>query len=332
MGYADDALFSFRRALELNQYSHATLFNIGNYYRLRRRYDEALNYYLSAINIKPDKVSALTHIMSIYLDKKEYPTALDYAERSYSIEQNELTIANLCITLACCNRKEEALEKCEDLNVSRDYRKIRSYIFYVNNEFIESINEINTYFNEGNMDYELAMRKVYCLININKILEAISWFNEIETNYFIYPFDYNNIGWTLFEKKAALKESVGFLQKAVDADPSMLAAWKNLQSVLGELGRFQDGLIVSNRAINYYPDDSGIIMNRSKFLLLTGNLSSGIKYMASGFSRFFGVNISESQLEEMFHESLVKTGFKDIESLDKFFKQIVLLSEKSKNN
>lgn len=332
MGFAEDALFSFRRALELNPDSHATLFNIGNYYRIRYRYDEALNYYLSAINLKPDKVSALTHILSIYQNKNDYLTALDYAKRAYLIEQDDITIANLSITLAYCNFEKEALEKCEELKTSVDYRKIRTYIFYLSGKFEESLNEINIYFDEGNMDYDLAIKKIYCFININKVDEAISWLREIESNYFIYPIEYNNIGWALFEKKVALNESAEFFHKAVDADPSMIAAWKNLQSVLGELRRYQDGLIVSNRAINYYPDDPKIMMNRSIFLFMTGNLTAGIKYITSEFTRLFGGNFTQIQIEEMINEGLAKTGFKDIESLETIFKHLITLSEQSKNN
>ncbi|MCX5889340.1 MAG: tetratricopeptide repeat protein [Deltaproteobacteria bacterium] len=332
MGFAEDALFSFRRALELKPDSHATLFNIGNYYRVRYRYDEALEYYFAAIKIKPDKVSALTHIMSIYENKSDFATALDYAERAYSIEQDERTISNLCIILARCGREEEAIEKCEELRNSIEYRKIRAYIFYASNQFEKSINETDIYFSEGNMDYDLSIKKVYSFLNINKIVEAISWFKEIESNHFIYPSDYNNIGWALFEKKVALDESTEFFQKAVDADPSMIAAWKNLQSVLGELRKYQDGLIVSNRAINYYPDDPKIMMNRSMFLFMTGNLNLGIKYMTSELSRLFGGNITQSQIEEMINEGLAKTGFKNIESFETFFKHLIALSDQSKNN
>jgi tetratricopeptide (TPR) repeat protein len=63
MGYPEDAFLSYKRALELNNESHATLYNIGIYYRDKRRYDEAIEYYQKALKIKPDKTSALGHLV-----------------------------------------------------------------------------------------------------------------------------------------------------------------------------------------------------------------------------------------------------------------------------
>ena len=63
---------SYRKALELNGESDATLYNIGIYYRDKGRYDEAIEYYLRAMSIKPDKTSALGHLVGIYFSRKEY--------------------------------------------------------------------------------------------------------------------------------------------------------------------------------------------------------------------------------------------------------------------
>lgn len=332
MGYTEDALFSYRRALELNPYSHATLYNIGNYYRNKFMYNEALNFYLSSIKIEPNKVSALSNITSIYLAIEDYQKALEYAERTHSIQQDEFTIANLCIALVYNNRIEEALKKCEDLSGLNDYRKIRSYIFYISNQFEESLNEINIYFDEENMDYDLAIKKVYCFIYTDRISEAMSWFKEMESVHFITPLDYNNIAWILFQKKVALEDSAKFLQKAVDADPSLLVAWKNLQCVLAELKRFQDGFKVSNRAIEYFPNDIGIIMNRSNFLLMTGNIRECINFTCKEIIRLFGVEMSQEQMEKIFNESLEKHGISDFESFEKLFNKMIELSKELNNS
>ncbi len=193
MGYDDDALFSYRRAVELNPDSHATLYNIGNYYRRRGRYDEALAYYFRAIQIKPDKTSALGRIVSIYLAIRDYTKALQYAQKAFAVEQDETATANLCMALVSCARKEEALEKCELLIGSKYYRRIKAYIHYFSASYVECLAEMAVCFEEGNMDYALAIKKVYCLVALDRIPEATQWMDVVESIYPVSPFDYTEV-------------------------------------------------------------------------------------------------------------------------------------------
>jgi tetratricopeptide (TPR) repeat protein len=325
MGHAEDAFFSYRKALELNGESDATLYNIGIYYREKGLYDEAIKYYLRALAIKPDKTSALGHLVGIYFSRKEFAKALDYAEKAYSFEKNSINLSNLCMALALAGMKSDAIAKAEGLRDTKYHEKIRSLIFYSSEEWSKCMAEIDTFFGLWGFDYDLSIKKVYCLIYLNDIDKAISWLTEIEEKHYLYPSDYNNIGWTLYERRLDLRHSAKLLGKAVEGDPTMLAAWKNLQCVLGELKEVEEGLLVSDRALNYFPDDTGVIMNRAKFLFLSGEIRQAANFAIHEFTRLFGNEMPAQEIERMINQSFANAGMKNLEALETILKSLANL-------
>lgn len=330
MGHADDAFFSYRKALELNGEADATLYNIGIYYRDKGRYDEAIEYYLRALAIKPDKTSALGHLVGIYFSKKEYTTALVYAEKAYSFEKESINLSNLCIALALAGKKTDAITKAEGLKDTKYYEKIRAFVFYSSENWANCMAEIDKSFQLWGFDYDLSMKKVYCLIYLNDIDKATSWLSEIEEKHYLYPSDYNNIGWILYERKLDLGYSAKLLRKAVEGDPTILAAWKNLQCVLGELNEVEEGLQVSDRALNYFPDDAGIIMNRTRFLFLSGEIRQAGNYAIREFTRLFGNEMPAEEIERMINQSFANAGVKNIEPLEAIIKALAKIQRISK--
>jgi Flp pilus assembly protein TadD, contains TPR repeats len=329
MGLVDDALVSYRKALELNAESDATLYNIGIYYRDKNRYDEAIEYYQQALSIKPDKASALGHLVGIYVSKKEYKKALEYAEKAYSLEKDNINLSNLCIALTLAGIKLDALTKTEGLKGTKYHEKIRAYIFYSTEEWGSCMSEIDKFFQLWGFDYDLSIKRVYCLIHANDIKGAIAWLTELEEKHYLYPSDYNNIAWTLYEKKLEPKYAARLFRKAVDGDPTILAAWKNLQCVLAELKEVEEGLQVSDRALNYFPDDTGMIMNRTKFLFLSGDIRQAASYAIRELTRLFGQEMPPTEIEEMINQSFANAGIRNIESLETIVKALVQL-ERSK--
>jgi len=304
----------------LNGEADATLYNIGIYYRDRGRYDEAIKYYLRALAIKPDKASALGHLVGIYFSRKEYAKALEYAEKAYAFESSNINLSNLCIALALAGKKTDAITKAEGLKDTKYYEKIRAFVFYSSEDWPSCMAEIDKSFQLWGFDYDLSMKKAYCLIYLNNIEMATSWLTEVEEKHYLYPSDYNNIGWTLYERKLDLGHSAKLLRKAVEGDPTILAAWKNLQCVLGELKEFEEALLVSDRALNYFPDDTGVIMNRAKFLFLSGEIRQASSYAIREFTRLFGNEMPAEEIERMINQSFANAGLKNIESLEVIMK------------
>ncbi len=221
-------------------------------------------------------------------------------------------MSNLCLALSFAGDKEESLCRSAELRGTKYYNKIRAYIFCSSSEYHECLSEMEAFFQTGDFDYALAIKKVYCLVNVDNLEEAINWISEIERNYYVHPFDYNDIAWTLFERGLNLDYSVELLEKAVEGDPTILEAWKNLQCILAETRKIDEGLDVSNQALKYYPDDLGIIMNRAKFLLSSGNLRQFANYTVQELTRLFGGKMTNSEIEKMMNQSFTNAGIKDI--------------------
>jgi tetratricopeptide (TPR) repeat protein len=329
MGYADHALFSYQRALEYNPQSDAVLYNIGDHYRHLGRYDEAMTYYQRAILIKPDKASALGHMTSICLDRQDYATALEYAERAFLAEQSDVTTASLCLALAHCGRGDEALRKCESLKGGIRYRWVRSYIFYVSKLYADAIAEIDACEEDVGIDYALAVRKAHSLIAMDRISEVMSWIAQLERTHSISGVDYNNLGWSLFEKRKAMEYSVGLFEKAVQKEPMLLAAWINLQCILMELKRYDEGVGVSDRAIKYHPDNLSVVQNRAQCLFNTGNVRAGIDYLAERMGTLSGRPTAKSEIDAMVNESLTKVGVPDIESFERLYRDMLAKSKQA---
>ncbi len=327
MGYYEDALFSYRRSLSLNNKCDVSLYNIGIYYHSRQRYDQALKLFLSALEIMPNKVSALNRVVSIYLNQNDGPKALDYAYKAYEIDQEESTISNLCMALTISNMKEKALQRCEELSEHSIYRKVRAYIFFYSDHYEEALSEIEDFIKSGNRDYDLAIKKVFCLLNTSQTEDAITWLKELETTDYVYATDYNNIGWELYDKKYSVDFAAKLFQKAVDIDSSMLVAWRNLQCALRDLEMYNKGLIASDIAIQFFPDDVGVIMNRSWFLMMNGKLQECVSYISTEFSRLLGNEQSLDEIEEKIKASIAQYGFKDIATLEELIRERLNSSE-----
>ena len=119
-----------------------------------------------------------------------------------------------------------------------------------------------------------------------------------------------------------MRYSAKLLRKAVGGDPTILAAWKNLQCVLGELNEVEEGLLVSDHALNYFPDDTGVIMNRTKFIFISGEIRQAANYAFKELSRLFGNKMPPNEIEKMINETFVNAGIKNIESLEAIFKAL----------
>lgn len=325
MGYPEDALFSYKKALDLNRESHVTLYNIGNYYRDKYRYDEAIDNYNKALQIRPDKVSALRHLVEIYITRKEYHKALEYAQKAYLFEENEINLSHLCMALTFNEKKEEALTKSIELKGTKYHEKTRAYIFYFTGEWKKCIVEVDCFFKIWNYDYELAIKKALCLIHLNEIDGVIRWVKEIEGRNCLHPTDYNNIAWALYEKRLNLDFSAELLRKSIEGDPTILAAWKNLQCVLAELMELEEGLNISDQALQYFPDDPNVIMNRVKFLFLSGNIRQSVSYAIEEFTRLFGGTVNAPEIEKIINQSFMDHGIKDIDFLEKILVTLVQL-------
>ena len=92
--------------------------------------------------------------------------------------------------------------------------------------------------------------------------------------------------------------------------------------MLGDLNEVKEGLLVSDRALNYFPDDTGVIMNRTKFLFLSGEIRQAASYAIQEFTRLFGNEMPPDKIEKMINESFANAGIKNIKSFETIIKAL----------
>jgi len=89
-----EALEYYFNALELKPKSINTLNNIGIVYLNLWDYDKSLEYYFKALEIDSQDVDVLNNIWNIYFYKWEYFKALEYYNIALSIDPNDEDIQN----------------------------------------------------------------------------------------------------------------------------------------------------------------------------------------------------------------------------------------------
>jgi tetratricopeptide (TPR) repeat protein len=103
-----DARESFIQAEEYSTHNRAkssAIANIGLTYKKQRNYEEALKYYMDAVNY-PDPLNVLTtasiynNIAEVFKSQKDYSNALEYIEKALEISEKENDLGKHLIYIA----------------------------------------------------------------------------------------------------------------------------------------------------------------------------------------------------------------------------------------
>lgn len=91
MGKTDDALESYRRALEFDPNDAEGYSNIGNIYAERKDFTVAKQFYLKAIEIDPSSAKAYNNLGNIYFELEDYESALGCYRNAIALEPDYQT-------------------------------------------------------------------------------------------------------------------------------------------------------------------------------------------------------------------------------------------------
>lgn len=315
MGMLHESYFSYRKSLELNPISDSTLYNLGLHYERCGYFDRAIEHFEKSLSINKDKESALEHLLNCYIQTKNYEKAIQYGEKAFLINQSETNIYNLCTALALSGNIDEALSKSFLMKNSQLYLFLRAMIFYSSRNWETCLQEIDNYIETNEFNYDIAIKKINCLIYLERIDDACTLIKHIDEHYFLYPSEYNNLGFKLYEKNVELNFAKLLISKAVEIDPFLLPAWKNIQCILGSLKNHEEGIIISDTALKYFPDDIDLVLNKSRFLFYSGNFNTAVNFSLKEISRIFRYNISQPEIDEYVSQVSKKFSAQNIELL-----------------
>ncbi|MEJ2249857.1 MAG: tetratricopeptide repeat protein [Candidatus Lokiarchaeota archaeon] len=199
-GDYDQAIDSFKKALNLDPNNPDILIRIGLSYRYKREYDIAIEWYEKVLQIDPKDKLALNNIAYAYECKEEYEKAIEMYERALEIDPAyELPLVNLIKLLKTRKEFQKAIE------------------------IIEKTIKVDPV-NPGNwIDLGLL------LTEIEEYEKAVDAYNKA---IFYEPTNiaYNNLGWTYYNNKDYQKAIKAF-KKSLEMDWKYDLPYRNLNKI-----------------------------------------------------------------------------------------------------
>jgi tetratricopeptide (TPR) repeat protein len=280
MGLIEAGLYCYKKVLELNPTSHTALYNIANSLVTLGREKEALQYYENALALFPEKIVAINRMVTTYLQLGYPEKALQFSFKAIAQTDDIIVKANHALCLSANGLYDDAFSVVSQLRGNDYYyHYVNAQVLFKVKKYEESISEIDSILNLGALDYELAIKKFYCLAALGKIEEGTKWINVIEINYPFKAIDYNNIGFHLMNEMQLHEQAIPLYQKAVKQNPEMMIAWNNLQACFGELGDMSACLKSCEDALNILPFDRKSIKNKYVVLYKMGEFDGAISFL-----------------------------------------------------
>jgi tetratricopeptide (TPR) repeat protein len=306
MGIQDGALYSYQKVLRFKPESDVALYNIGNILMDQKRYGEAISYYEKCIELKPDKVDALNRLAACYRRKGEPFKALMWSSKALALSpDDEVALANHLLALSATGSHEAAFLESEKLKPHKHYyHLVRALVLIDSKKYEEALRDIDAILDFGALDYDLAIRKFYCLSALSRIDEAKDWIERIEKNYPVRAEDYNDIGYTLMSNFRLLPEAVELFRKAVSLKPELMPAWNNLQFCLGEQQLHEEVLKACDDALTINPFDTNSIKNKGRVLILLGKFDQTFLFMVQKGLELVGEGQAASELFDRVNATL----------------------------
>jgi tetratricopeptide (TPR) repeat protein len=154
----DAAITDFDRAIILGQENEETLTNLGFAFYQKGELKNAENYFMKALNKKPDFGFALNNLSATYGRLNEWEKALSYSSKAVSGNPTELSFLNTH-TLNLLENGEikkaaESLEKSLKLNPESPYSLRNKSILLIKNEQKDAAVEILKKIERTNPDVE----------------------------------------------------------------------------------------------------------------------------------------------------------------------------------
>lgn len=324
MGLREAAMYSYKKANKVNPNSDTVYYNLGNSLYDLGKYREALDCYKKSIDLKPDKKTALNRISACFIALGEYSQALEWTLKAVQDHPDDIILANLGLCYSLNGQHEKALEGAETIKHNLYlYHKVRTFALFEKKDYSNAISEIDILFNKGKLDYELGIKKFYCLTKLNKREEAIKWIAYMEDNFPINASDYNNIAYTLMTEFGLHELARGLFEKAISQEPKLMQAWNNLQVSYSESALYDQGLKACDQALAIDGYDPKSIKNKLAFLYRQGRLIDALRFTLDRVFRLFGSFDSENEINEQLNTLLEKPEMKNLQKYEEILKLLM---------
>ncbi|MGD0813697.1 MAG: tetratricopeptide repeat protein [Verrucomicrobiota bacterium] len=259
-GNVDEAIFHYRKALEINPKNAQACFNLGNSLRKKGNMDEAITQYRTALEINPHYAQACNNLGTLFFQEERLQDAINQFQKALEIQPDYAEAHyNLGLALHTEGRLDEAIAHYEKaLQVQPNYAECR---YNLGNVFDQQgrLDEARAQFQEalrikpGYAEAEENLGNAF--LHMGNASEATTHFQKALE---LEPFDpslQSNLAWLLAASPDATQrngsKAVELAQQAnhltSGTNPIVLHA---LAAALAENGRFSEALDTAQRASN----------------------------------------------------------------------------------
>jgi tetratricopeptide (TPR) repeat protein len=297
MGLTDASLFSFKRALQLNENSSEIYYSLGRVYHIRGNYEAALNSYFDAYKLNSTNKYLVNDIALCYINLNKTIEVLEWSKKAYEMGKELNAIYNYSLGLAMNNDFIKAFQIAEELEKKQFiYSKLQALIYYLKEDFEQSIKKIDFLFANGSLDYELARIKYFSLLKLNKVDLALGWIKKIEDDFPLTATDYNEMGYALISNFQMYEESIPFFEKSIKGYPELMYPWVNLQFAYIQMRLFDKALDYCDRYLKINPIDPKTILNK---ITIFGNKKKYMEIFLFCIEKLAELTGKSEQLEEI---------------------------------
>jgi tetratricopeptide (TPR) repeat protein len=278
MGLSEHAYQSYQKAYEINSEDETVLYNLGNYYANKNKYEIAIEYFLRSLAKNKQKMNAINKISVAYRNLKKYDRFLEYAQKAYDLENNEMYTINYVIALSENDKHNEAFTLLSE-KINKDNPKFmitNAYLKWRMGKYIDVIEILGHGINVDNNEIALILFESY--LYEQNLVGALESFDCMNNRLSFTSFNYNNCGFIL-KKHGYTKQSNEFLYKCIDIDPTFVEARITLTANLAEEKKYDEALSVCEEAIQMFPYEPKLIRNKYLIYFNQGKIMEGTLFI-----------------------------------------------------
>ncbi len=279
LGRLDEAVASFREALELNPRSAGSHRNLGLALREQRKLTEALTHYAEAARLEPDNAAAHHDLGHILFDAGRHEEALPSLREAVRLSP-ELWGAHIDLgrCLARLGKSAEAMAAYEEaLQIKPDAADAHNNLGILLEQarrYPEAVQSLRRALRFNPSSAETHSNLGVALAGLGNVEEAVQSYREALRLAPRSPAAHNNLGNAL-RTLGNLQESRASLEEAIRLAPNYAEAHNNLGITCLQLGNPTAALACYDKALELRPEYPEARLNRALCVLAQGDLDRG---------------------------------------------------------
>lgn len=234
----DEARKALETSIRLDDDNAEAHYYLGAIYSRLDNDDKAIGQYLRATSLDPKFVNAWFDLGVTYYNLKQYQNAIDAFSKAIKLNMNQ-------------SDEEKRIYAESFGNLAEAYRQTEQYDLAIS-KYRNAVDLVE--------DPELYSTFAFVLARDEKWSEAIRTFEKV-TQLKPDAISFANLGWAYYQEsqyqanfrrfdkqKASLQKGKTALQKAIQADPNLAAAYLNLGITMNDLGEHKEAIKILEKA------------------------------------------------------------------------------------